>query len=87
LQWDPDHDPYGTPVTRRALQLGLRGPVLRTFACEAIEHVEDITPFVHEQFVNIQEETLGTLIVPHERVYTPRGSEISKRIGLSNLID
>jgi len=87
LQWDPDHDPYGAPLTRRALQLGLRGPVLQTFACESIEYVEDITPFVHEQFVNIQEETLDTLIVPHERVYTTGDSEISKRIGLSKLID
>jgi hypothetical protein len=25
LQWDPDHDPYGIPTGRRAIQLGLRG--------------------------------------------------------------
>lgn len=25
LQWDPDHDPHGNPVARRAIQLGLRG--------------------------------------------------------------
>jgi hypothetical protein len=25
LQWDPDHDPYGTRQERRAIQLGLRG--------------------------------------------------------------
>ena len=28
LQWDPDHDPSGAPVERRAIQLGLRGDVL-----------------------------------------------------------
>src|SRR5579885_1065943 len=28
LQWDPDHDPAGRPVERRAIQLGLRGGVL-----------------------------------------------------------
>ncbi len=27
LQWDPDHGPSGAPVERRAVQLGLRGPV------------------------------------------------------------
>ncbi len=25
MQWDPDHDPSGKPVDRRAIQLGLRG--------------------------------------------------------------
>src|SRR5687767_5235604 len=34
LQWDPDHDPYGTPVERRALQLGLKGSMLRKYAIE-----------------------------------------------------
>ncbi|MDB6132343.1 MAG: hypothetical protein JWM59_586 [Verrucomicrobiales bacterium] len=29
LQWDPDHDPHGHPVQRRAVQLGLRGEMLR----------------------------------------------------------
>lgn len=34
LQWDPDHGPSGTPVERRAIQLGLRGEVLARFARE-----------------------------------------------------
>ncbi len=28
LQWDPDHDPTGRPIERRAIQLGLRGRTL-----------------------------------------------------------
>jgi hypothetical protein len=32
LQWDPDHPPSGAPVARRAIQLGLRGAMLRRFA-------------------------------------------------------
>src|SRR5688572_29290766 len=24
LQWDPDHDPYGKPLARRAIQLGMK---------------------------------------------------------------
>lgn len=27
LQWDPDHDPSGTPQKRKAIQLGLRNEV------------------------------------------------------------
>ncbi len=29
LQWDPDHHPSGPKLERRAIQLGLRGPVLK----------------------------------------------------------
>ena len=36
LQWDPDHDPNGEKVERRALQLGLRGATLRRYAQEDI---------------------------------------------------
>lgn len=31
LQWDPDHDPWGKPLERRAIQLGLRGPVVQQY--------------------------------------------------------
>src|SRR5450756_884561 len=27
LQWDPDHDPQGQKMTRRAIQLGLKGSI------------------------------------------------------------
>jgi len=43
LQWDPDHDPHGRPVERRAIQLGLRGTVLASYARPSICRVEDIT--------------------------------------------
>jgi hypothetical protein len=39
LQWDPDHDPAGRPLERRAIQLGLRGEVLRQS-----EHLDLTTP-------------------------------------------
>jgi hypothetical protein len=44
VQWDPDHDPHGNPVTRRAVQLGLRGRALASYAKEWIRGIEDITP-------------------------------------------
>src|SRR6185503_16242831 len=31
LQWDPDHDPRGGKLERRAIQLGLAGDVLRSY--------------------------------------------------------
>src|SRR5258708_36352853 len=34
LQWDPDHDPSGKPLERRAIQLGLRDEILARYARE-----------------------------------------------------
>jgi hypothetical protein len=70
LQWDPDHDPHGRPVTRRAVQLGLRGKVLARYAREWIRRIEDITPFVHEQHARLRSSNgLAALVTPSERVY------------------
>lgn len=49
LQWDPDHDPLGAPLERRAVQLGLRGQTLKAFATSELLEVIDMTPFVHAQ--------------------------------------
>lgn len=69
LQWDPDHDPHGNPVTRRAVQLGLRGATLARYAKEWILRVEDITPFVREQHARLTSEGAGALELPSEDVY------------------
>jgi hypothetical protein len=81
LQWDPDHDPLGQPLKRKAIQLGLRGRVLKKYAKDWIVSIEDITDFVREQHQAVEAGTLETLITPLERVYET--SEIGKqRIGL-----
>jgi len=46
LQWDPDHDPFGHKIERRAIQLGLKGQTLEKFGKEQIQRIEDITDFV-----------------------------------------
>jgi hypothetical protein len=66
LQWDPDHNPYGTKLERRAIQLGLRGEVLRQFATDWIV---DITPFAAAQRKYVEARELDKLTVPVERVY------------------
>jgi hypothetical protein len=69
LQWDPDHDPHGKPVQRRAVQLGLRGQVLARYAKEWIRHVEDISAFVREQHARLTRDGIAALETPAERVY------------------
>jgi hypothetical protein len=74
LQWDPDHDPHGRPVERRAVQLGLRGKVLARYARDWIRGIEDITPFVREQHALLQRDGKASLVTPAERVYPVTGS-------------
>lgn len=71
LQWDPDHDPKGNKRDRRAIQLGLRGEVLRRFGQEEIVEVIDLTAFVAEQRDVLLREGISALQTPVERVYRP----------------
>jgi uncharacterized protein DUF4291 len=76
-QWDPDHDPGGAPLDRRALQLGLRGEVLRRWAGEWIESIDDVSDLVASQ----RDRPTAGLLVPQERVY-PVPTEAAGRLGL-----
>jgi len=81
LQWDPDHGPAGTPLARKAVQLGLRGAVLREYADRAILRVEDVTGLVAAQRVHAK-SPFGNLQTPRERVYVPRDPAAIRALGL-----
>jgi hypothetical protein len=83
LQWDPDHDPYGQKMTRRAIQLGLKGSVLKDFGNNQISLIEDITGFVKEQKRHIDNGRLDLLEVPVEKVWDFKNEELKKRIGVT----
>ena len=68
LQWDPDHDPYGQKLERRAVQLGMKGRVLKSFATDWIVSIEDITDFVTRQKVFVDSDDLVNLQVAFEEV-------------------
>ena len=70
LQWDPDHDPAGRALERRAIQLGLRGDILRRYGRAELLSIEDITPFVLEQHARWLADPV-TLQTPAESVYRP----------------
>jgi len=69
LQWDPDHDPHGRPLTRRAVQLGLRGTVLAHYARDWIRRIEDVTPLVRDQHAALTGGGVAALTTPAEDVY------------------
>lgn len=84
LQWDPDHDPAGTSVSRRAVQLGLRGETLRRFAEQELLSIEDITDFVAEQRTHLVDD-FSHLVTPEERIYRPHDQRSIDAIGLEHM--
>jgi hypothetical protein len=84
LQWDPDHDPSGQPLARRAIQLGLRGDILRNYAQDWILHIEDISAFVAEQHANAIPSRYTHLLLPKERVYPVGDESLARRMGIAS---
>ncbi len=83
LQWDPDHDPLGKPVERRAVQLGLRGNILRRYGQQELISIEDITPFVVEQRQRFGDGFIE-LHTPEERIYYPADSKTVITVGIES---
>jgi hypothetical protein len=73
LQWDPDHDPSGRALERRAVQLGLRGEMLRRYGEREVLSITDITDFVANQRRHVEGD-ISLLEVPSESVYVPEVS-------------
>lgn len=69
LQWDPDHAPGGQALSRRAIQLGLRGAAVVAYSREWIVSIEDMSGFVAEQRQALRERGVRALMTPREHPY------------------
>lgn len=83
LQWDPDHDPFGGKLARRAIQIGMKEHVLEAFGKQQIKQIEDITEFVIEQKLHVDNGELNKLIVPTETIYKLTDDDLGKQIGVA----
>ena len=83
LQWDPDHDPSGRRLERRAIQLGLRGAALRSYARDWIVAIDDVSDFVAEQRRNAAHPGWPALIVPQEAAYPVSDAAVARRLGVA----
>lgn len=86
LQWDPDHDPSGASLERRAIQLGLRGKVLAAYARDWIVAIEDISEFVAEQRAYVQAQDYTRLVTPVEAVYPVDNTEVASTLGIASSV-
>jgi hypothetical protein len=82
---DPDHNPTGHKVERRAIQLGLRGDVLARYAREWVVRIEDVSAFVAEQRPHAQPDAFDRLILPREEVYPVTDPAVARRLGIGAL--
>ena len=82
LQWDPDRDPSGAKLERRAIQLGLRGEILSHYARDWIVNIEDISEFVRQQHQYVKSQDWSQLITPAESVYAVENLDVSQRLGI-----
>ncbi|MBB4806968.1 hypothetical protein HNP38_002264 [Chryseobacterium defluvii] len=82
LQWDPDHDPFGNKIERRAIQIGLRNEFTRSFAKEDIILIEDITDFVKEQYQLVLKDDLENLLIPEEKPLLFNDENLNKKLRL-----
>jgi hypothetical protein len=82
VQWDPDHDPLGNPIARRAIQIGLRGQALHAYGQHELLEVIDLTDFVVEERERLLSRGPGQLRMPKERIYVPDDRAIGQRLRL-----
>lgn len=85
LQWDPDHDPFGNKEKRKAIQIGMKGEILRKFCTEWIARIEDITDFVKIEQARVLKSDINELNVPYEQVLNMNDPIIEKRIGVDSI--
>lgn len=82
LQWDPDHDPFGNKIERRAIQIGLRNNFIHSFAKDDILLIEDISDFVKEQYQFVLNNDLENLMIPEEKPFVFDDQSLNKKLKL-----
>lgn len=82
MQWDPDHDPFGAKQERRAIQIGLRNELIRSFAKEDLILIENISEFVKEQHQFVLNGDLHQLMLPEEKPLLFDDEVLNRKMGI-----
>jgi hypothetical protein len=83
LQWDPDHNPYGKKLERRAIQIGIKGELLEKFGREWIVSIEDITEFAHKQKSILDSGEMENFHVIEEEIISMQNKELIDKLQIS----
>ncbi len=79
-QWDPERDIVGKRLDRQAIQIRIRGTVIRKYVSDYIIGVEDVSPLVHEIGRIRKSGASDYPELPEERAYTIP-EELFKKLG------
>jgi hypothetical protein len=85
IQWDPERDLNLEPLSRRSLQVGLRGEAVHHYLDEWIVGIDDVTDLAHAVH-ELTREGLGeqaAALLPVDRLY-PLPGPLASRIGASD---
>lgn len=80
-QWDPDRDIYGNPLNRRAIQIGLKGSMVKDYVTDWILRINDITDLTFTMRQSIENNSFHASLLPEEREY-PLREELKKCVGM-----
>ncbi|KAL4886161.1 hypothetical protein BJY04DRAFT_99214 [Aspergillus karnatakaensis] len=83
VQWDPERDLWGNPLTWRSLQVGLKGEAVERYVNEWIVGVRDVTGVMHEIEKRIGKGDVegATGLLPAEEIF--EGDQgVGKGIGM-----
>lgn len=83
LQWDPDHDPFGRKLERKAIQIGLRNDFITSFAQADIISIDDISDFVKEQHQFVLNNDLEHLMLPEEKPLLFDDENLNRKLNLN----
>jgi hypothetical protein len=85
LQWDPDHNPHGEKIERRAIQIGIKGNLLEKFGKEWIISIEDITDFAHQQKSILDSKRMEDLFVIEEQKISLDNKNTTQKLQISKI--
>jgi len=80
-QWDPDRDLWLRRLERRAIQLGIRGSVVREYVNSWILRIEDVTELAHAIQAAV-ERGQNKIPIAHEEHRYEVSLEIKKNLGM-----
>jgi hypothetical protein len=69
-------------LERRAIQIGLRNDLIKSFAVEDIILIEDISDFVKEQHQFVLNDDLENLMLPEEKPLLFDNADLNKKLRL-----
>lgn len=81
-QWDTDRSINGSVLNRTAIQIGLKGDILKDLIVNGIYKIEDLTPLVRKWNDQRKIGKLNSKNLPVEKLYSIEDRSIRNRLGM-----